>query len=457
MKSKFKPDANFLKTFNLLEDTKENYFITGRAGTGKSTLLKYFKEHTKKKIVVLAPTGVAAVNVEGVTIHSFFRFGFGMSANEPILKDNKRSDMFNALDCIVIDEISMVRADVMDSIDLALRINRKNAYEPFGGVQMILFGDLYQLPPVVESHELENYFNDNFSGPYFFNAAVFNANATNPNQSELIPTTTATLNIIELEKIYRQKDAEFKALLEKIRNNNCDLATLDLINSRIDPDFSLEKIGMGTEINNYELDPENLTVILTTNNRKAATINSAQLQSLDGKTFKYQAKTTGSFDERSYPAEAELVLKEGAQVMLLQNDTEKRWQNGTIARISALGTHEILVNINGEDYKVEPAEWKKIEYNYDKLKKTLSQKEKGKFIQFPLKLAWAITIHKSQGQTFEKLVVDLDRGAFAHGQTYVALSRCTTLEGITLTKEVKYSDIKIDNRIVEFMQRYKLQ
>lgn len=456
MSKKFKPDAEFISTYKQLEDTNDNYFITGRAGTGKSTLLKYFKDHTEKNIVVLAPTGVAAVNVGGSTIHSFFRFGFGAQANEVITKDTRRSKLFNAIDCIVIDEISMVRADIMDSIDLALRINRNNAYEPFGGVQMILFGDLYQLPPVVESRELKDYFDDNFDGPYFFNAAVFNKNALNPNKLELLPTTPAELNIIELEKIYRQKDKFFKDILERIRNNNCDFETLDHVNSRIDNDFSLEKVGLGTEINQYDYQQGDLTIILTTNNRKAAAVNTAQLHALSGKSYNYSAKVKGSFDERSFPAENELILKEGAQVMMLQNDSEKRWQNGTLARVVGLNSKEILVSIDGNDYSIEPAVWKKIDYVYNRQDRTVSQSEKGSFTQYPLKLAWAITIHKSQGQTFEQVVLDLDRGAFAHGQTYVALSRCTKLSGITLTKEVKFSDIRVDSRIVDFMKKYKL-
>lgn len=441
MTDDFELQGDSLEAFTLLENTDKHYFVTGRAGTGKSTLLKYFKEHTKKETVVLAPTGVAAVNVGGSTIHSFFKFAPGLPQKEGIFPDNRRSDLFNSLECLIIDEVSMVRADIMDAIDQALRVNKRNMYEPFGGVQVILFGDLFQLPPVVESTELQHYFDENFGGPYFFNAAVFNPNAKLESVIGLLPIEPAELNIIELHKIYRQKDTAFKDVLEKIRNNNMDFATLDTINSRYQEDFTIE---------------DALTIILTTNNRKAAAVNSSQLSALEGKSYKYNSKVKGAFEERNFPADNELILKEGAQVMLLQNDPEKRWQNGTLGIVVALDQNEIIVNINGDDFKVEPAVWRKIDFTYDRGTHTIQQSERGSFTQYPLKLAWAITIHKSQGQTFDNVIIDLDRGAFAHGQTYVALSRCRTMQGITLTKPVRFSDVQIDDRIVEFMNNHKL-
>lgn len=435
--TKDKLDAATLKVYKTLEESREHYFITGRAGTGKSTLLKYIRDHTQKKCVVLAPTGVAAVNVGGSTIHSFFRLAPSLPENEGIYADKKRANLFRSLELVIIDEISMVRVDIMDAIDRALRINRGVYEEPFGGAQIICFGDLYQLPPVVESTELMEYFNDKYGGQYFFNANVFKE----------VP-----LKHIELKKIFRQKDKDFIALLEKIRKNKMGYQDLNLLNSRVDEEFTLETIGLGYETNESANLTDKPAIILTTNNRKAAAINARQLAALSGEAHSFTAKVRGNFDDRAFPAEQDLQIKPGAQVMMLQNDPEKRWQNGSLGTITSITGSDVLVNIEGMNYLIGPAVWQKMDYTYDRENRTISQVERGSFTQLPLKLAWAITIHKSQGQTFERMIIDLDRGAFAPGQTYVALSRATSLEGITLTRPVRLNDIMVDDAIVNFFE-----
>lgn len=409
----------FRSAFNLMERTKECLFITGKAGTGKSTLLKYFKANTGKKIVVLAPTGVAAVNVGGQTIHSFFRLPPKIIQKEAIKRLRDRSLIEN-LDMIIIDEVSMVRADIMDGIDYALRLNRGRMKVPFGGAQMVFFGDLFQLSPVVEK-EARELLEERYFSPYFFSAKVFDGCNIRP---------------VELSTIYRQKDGLFMELLNRIRNKEHTKEDLDILNKNVQKDaVSFE---------------EEKAVILTTTNVLANTINQACLSKLPGKEITYEAAASGKFDESGYPAEARLKLKKGAQVILLKNDPDKRWVNGTLAKITALSKDSIVVSIDGRECDVPLAKWQKIEYSYNEDNGMIEDEVVGNFTQYPLKLAWAITIHKSQGQTFDKVIIDLGQGAFTHGQLYVALSRCTCLDGVRLKRPVTGSDIIFDRRIYEF-------
>ena len=315
----------------------------------------------------------------------------------------------------------MVRADLLDGIDYALRINRNNDL-PFGGVQMIFFGDLYQLPPVVKGKDLVTYFEEHFGGPYFFNAKVFNE---------------VSLDYIELQQIFRQKDEDFKNILNRIRNNTATAENLVCLNKRYDPAHTFKS--------------DDVCLTLSTTNRIAEDINHARMNSLTSQEVIYNAIVTGKFDISSYPTEARLLLKNGAQVMMLKNDSLKRWVNGTLGIIKEVTESKVSVEVDGSAFELEKATWEDIEYQYNKEEKKIEAIIVGSFTQYPLKLAWAITIHKSQGQTFDKVVIDLGTGAFAHGQTYVALSRCTSLDGITLKTRVRNQDIILDPKVAAFI------
>ncbi len=412
----------FKQAFELMENTNRSAYITGKAGTGKSTLLTYFRQKTKKNVIVLAPTGIAAINVEGSTIHSFFRFAPQLVEKANIQRDFTRQDLFGKIDMIVIDEISMIRADLLDGIDYSLRLNKKNE-TPFGGVQMIFFGDLYQLPPVVVGKDLTDYFEEHFGGPFFFNAKVF---------EEL------NFEYIELQTIFRQKDEYFKDILNCIRENRVTSKELSLLNNRFNP--------------THTYDTTNVCLTLSTTNKIADGVNLERMNNLTSKEFFYPAIITGKFDKASYPTEPKLFLKKGAQVMMLKNDSQKRWVNGTLGLISNLTGEEVIVEIDGTNYTIEKATWEVIEYQYNKEEKKIEAIVTGSFTQFPVKLAWAITIHKSQGQTFDNVVIDLGNGAFTHGQTYVALSRCTSLEGITLKTQIRQRDIILDPKVSRFIR-----
>jgi len=413
----------FKSAFDLMEYTKECLFITGKAGTGKSTLLKYFKVNTGKKIIVLAPTGVAAINVGGQTIHSFFRLPPKIIRKDTIKLLKDRSLVEN-LDMVIIDEASMVRADIMDGIDYALRLNRGRMKIPFGGVQMVFFGDLFQLSPVVEN-EARQLLEELYSSPYFFSAKVFDE---------------CHIRSIELSTIYRQKDSSFMELLNRIRNKEYTENDLDILNERVQKDAEAPK--------------QYSTVVLTTTNSLANAINQDRLSKLPGREIVYEAKATGKFEESSYPTDTSLRLKKGAQVILIKNDPDKKWVNGTLAKVAALSKDSVVVDINGCACDVPVVKWQKIEYSYNEDEDKIEDEVVGAFAQYPIKLAWAITIHKSQGQTFDKVIIDLGRGAFTHGQLYVALSRCTCLDGIRLKRPVMPSDIIFDERIYEFKDRF---
>jgi len=413
-------NEDFSAAFAEMEYTKNHVFVTGKAGTGKSTLLRFFKENTKKKVVVLAPTGVAAVNIDGQTIHSFFGFPPKYIDVRSVRKVRGRN-LMEKLDAVVIDEVSMVRADLMDGIDQALRVNRDEPGKKFGGAQMIFFGDLYQLSPVIdrESRELME---EQYKSPYFFSADVFKG---------------LSLRFFELQKVYRQSDKKFIEMLNRFRDNGNTKEDIERLNERVDRTADDRKDG---------------TVILTATNSVAGAINAKRLSEIKSEQFEYKATVTGEFEEKSYPTESSLMLKKGAQVMLIRNDPGKRWVNGTIAEITALTERSIEVNINGEKYEVSPVIWNKIRYVYNRLEDKVDEEIVGTFSQYPIKLAWAITIHKSQGQTFDKVIIELGKGAFAHGQVYVALSRCTALQGITLKRPILREDVIFDQRIHYFQK-----
>jgi ATP-dependent exoDNAse (exonuclease V) alpha subunit len=413
----------FKAAFDLMENTAERLFITGKAGTGKSTLLKYFKANTGKKIIVLAPTGVAAINVGGQTIHSFFRLPPKIIQKDAIKRLRDKSLVEN-LDMVIIDEVSMVRADLMDGIDYALRLNRGKMKTPFGGVQMVFFGDLFQLPPVVE-HEARQLLGERYSSPYFFSAKAFD---------------DCNMRSIELSTIYRQKDSSFMELLNRVRNKEHTEEDLGILNERVHKDIAPSK--------------KDTTVILTTTNSLASVINQDRLSRLPGKAITYEAVAAGRFEESAYPTDTSLKLKIGAQVILIKNDPGKQWVNGTLAKVVALSEDSIVVDINGQTCDVPVVKWQKIEYSYNEEEDKIEDEVVGAFAQYPIKLAWAITIHKSQGQTFDKVIIDLGHGAFTHGQLYVALSRCTCLDGIRLKRPVRQSDIIFDERIYEFKDRF---
>ena len=412
----------FVGTFNLIENTSENIFITGKAGTGKSTLLKYFKKNTAKNVAVLAPTGVAAVNIGGQTIHSFFRFPPRLIQKENIRK-RRNNEIIQRLDTVIVDEVSMVRADLMDGIDYALRVNREEPKLPFGGVQMVFFGDLFQLAPVINKEE-RDILEQRYGSPYFFSAKVFNK---------------LRLHYVELNKNYRQSDAKFIELLNKIRNKTQKNADLDKLNERVRTIVPRDSKHC---------------VILTTTNSRANAVNEEKLANLPGKEYRYEAAITKDFKESAYPGEYCLRLKKGSQIILIRNDPDKRWVNGTIAQIVALSGETIKVSINGSIHEVSKSSWEKIEYEYNRDEDKIEERTIGTFEQYPIKLAWAITIHKSQGQTFDNIVIDLGAGAFTHGQVYVGLSHCTSLQGIILKRPVMARDIIFDERVHEFRNRF---
>ena len=410
----------FQEVYNTMENSNGNMLITGKAGTGKSTLLTYFRLHSKKKIAVVAPTGIAAVNVSGVTIHSFFHFPPNFIRKETIRRSREQG-VYNKIDTLIIDEISMVRADLMDGIDYALRINRDRMDLPFGGVQIIVFGDLFQLPPVIE-HELRELFHKKYRTPFFFSADIFKE---------------CSFVYRELTAVYRQTDTQFIELLNSIRSCNITDCELRHLNSRYNANISYND--------------EN-GIVLTSTNSAAIKLNNDRLNQLSGKEYIYEAHIVGGYSSKMCPTEVKLRLKKHAKVILIRNDPMKRWVNGTIAEIADLSTDKISIKIENRIYEVSEEKWSNIKYVYNETEDRIDEEELGSFTQYPIKLAWAVTIHKSQGQTFDKAIIDLGSGAFASGQLYVALSRCKTLEGIALSKPVIYSDIIFDENIHNFVK-----
>ncbi|MDP3180568.1 MAG: AAA family ATPase, partial [Bacteroidota bacterium] len=427
--------------FDFLQYTNQNIFLTGKAGTGKTTFLRNLKKQSPKRMVVVAPTGVAAINAGGVTIHSFFQMSFGPQI--PVDPDKQRQvavpadgnvaagikrfsrekiNIIRSLDLLVIDEISMVRADILDGIDEVLR-RYKNRYKPFGGVQLLMIGDLQQLAPVVKDDDWA------ILKPYYETCFFFSSRALK--RSKFMG--------IELNHIFRQSDQRFIDLLNKVRENRMDTGTLQELNKRYIPGFNPdEKEGY---------------ITLTTHNYQSQQINDSKLGQLKTKSHRFKAEVQGDFPEYSYPTDLELELKVGAQVMFVKNDLspEKRFYNGKIGKIISIGEDEIEVQCPGEPetIEVEKVEWQNSKYTLNETTQEIDEDVIGTFTQFPLKLAWAITIHKSQGLTFEKAIIDA-RASFAHGQVYVALSRCKTLEGLVLSSSIADFSVKNDTTVIQF-------
>ncbi|MEC8067514.1 MAG: AAA family ATPase [Pseudomonadota bacterium] len=419
--------SEFEKAFETLEYTGSHVFITGKAGTGKSTFLDYFRKNTKKNIVVVAPTGVSALNVRGQTIHSFFGL-------EPRFVDvsnigrRRNRKTYQQIDLVIIDEISMVRADVMDGIEKVLRVNGPQQGMPFGGVQMCVIGDLFQLPPVITGEE-EEYFKRFYNSPFFFDAHSFDM---------------GDFELVRFNNIFRQQEDGFIDTLNRVRVGHKTPEILNFLNER-----------HGVDMEDYQS-----SVTLCSTNKIANTLNQSKLKELKGTPYTFKGDVKGEFDSETgrLPCPERLVLKEGAQVMFVKNDPDKRWVNGTIGRVVNLSLKNVEVEIfkNGEPrrYKIEQEKWPSIRYSFDEEEDKLVEEEIGSFSQYPLILAWAITIHKSQGKTLDSAIIDLGRGAFAPGQLYVALSRCRHFDKIALKKPIQARDIKCDERILSFVKDY---
>jgi hypothetical protein len=417
--------------YRFVTETSENIFLTGKAGTGKTTFLKFLKENATKNIVIAAPTGVAAINAGGVTLHSLFQLPFHPFLPTRNHKDEllgkirynkQRQQLLRKMELLVIDEISMVRCDVMDAIDTILRSIRRSYDTPFGGVQLLCIGDLHQLPPVAQNHEwsiLQEY----YTTPFFFDSLAI---------KEQMPL------LIELDKIYRQKEDSFVRLLNKVRNNQMDADDFEDLHMRYDPLFSPM--------------PGEKYITLTSHNKQAAEINQHKLENLFTNPFTYKAEIEEDFPEHIFPAEAELVLKEGAQVMFLKNDIiSKRYFNGKIAVVKSLEKNKIIVDCDGNDIEVSKETWENTRYTLNRNDGKLEQETLGAFTQYPLRLAWAITIHKSQGLTFEKVMIDAG-ASFSSGQVYVALSRCTNLDGIVLLSKLSPSILFSNDNVIKGQQ-----
>ena len=421
--------------WNFVEKTNRNIFLTGKAGTGKTTFLHKIKSESSKRLVVVAPTGVAAINAKGVTIHSFFQMAFGPilpeTAQSPFHRpsnrfqnkfNKKKIDIIRSLDLLIIDEISMVRADLLDGIDRVLK-KYKDRNKAFGGVQVLMIGDLQQLSPVVKPHEWD-LLRPYYSTPYFFSSIAFQqANAVG----------------VELKHIYRQDDERFISILNEIRNDQLTADSAKILNERYQPNF-IPTIDSGY-------------ITLTTHNNRARSMNKEELDKNKEKSYYFHAEIKGKFPEHAYPTYEKLELKKGAQVMFIKNDSdpEKRYFNGKIGTIISISSKDISVRCPNDDFDIEVTHetWENIKYSIDPDTKEIDEDIIGSFSQMPLRLAWAITIHKSQGLTFDKAIIDAE-ASFAHGQTYVALSRCKTLEGIVLKRPIKSSSIINDNRVTSF-------
>jgi len=440
----FIPDTSnreFQDALNLVKYTRQSLFLTGKAGTGKSTFLRYVCENVRKKHVVLAPTGIAAINAGGSTLHSFFKLPFHpLLPDDPNLSLQKgriheffkytkpHRKLLEKLELVIIDEISMVRADIIDAVDRILRVYSHNLREPFGGKQVLLVGDVFQLEPVVKADE-RDILNRFYPTPYFFSARVFG-------QIELVS--------VELQKVYRQSDPKFISVLDHIRNNTAGATDLQLLNTRY-----------GTKMETGDTDE--LYITLATRRDNVDYINERKLAELPGEPECFPGEIRGDFPESSLPTPKELVLKPGAQVIFIKNDYERRWVNGTIGVISGFdldGETLYITTDDGRACDVKRESWRNIRYTYNEEKKEIEEEELGTFTQFPVRLAWAITVHKSQGLTFSRAVIDFTGGVFAGGQAYVALSRCTSLEGISLKKPVSRADIFVRPEIVQFAERF---
>ena len=426
----------------IIQNTHQTLFLTGKAGTGKSTFLRYIAQTTKKKYIVLAPTGIAAINAGGSTLHSFFKLPFHpLLPNDTRYTQRKLKDtlkyngekrkILREVELIIIDEISMVRADIIDFIDKVLRVYSRNIYQPFGGKQLLLVGDMYQLEPVLKEDErqlLKPYYPSTF----FFDALVFK-------EMKLVS--------IELQKVYRQTDPTFINILDSIRTTSVSIEQLSTLNKQV-----------GKVITN---DKNKLAITLSGKRDTVDHINEQELSRLPGNPITLYGHIEGDFPESNLPTPIELYLKVGAQVLFIKNDKEKRWVNGTLGTIVSFSKEEPTIIVvrteKGEEVNVEQEIWSNVIYSYNEKEQKIEEQEIGVYQQYPLKLAWAITIHKSQGLTFNNVNIDLTGGVFAGGQTYVALSRCTSLEGISLKYPIRKEDVFIRSEIVQFAQRYNNQ
>lgn len=429
---------DFQQALDLMERGPGSCFVTGKAGTGKSTLLSYFRSHTKQKAAFLAPTGVAAVNIRGQTVHSFFGFRPDITADRArrlaarALK-NDEAGLYRELDLLVIDEVSMVRADLLDCVDLFLKTVRQEKRLPFGGLRLAFIGDLYQLPPVVTAAE-KTIFSEHYPSPYFFDAKVFSG---------------TRMTMIELDKIYRQRDERFIEILNAVRNNTVTDNQVEELNRRC----------VETQENREEGDADEIRVCLTSTNEQAFLLNDRQLAALPGTPRTFRGVVDGDFDKKSMPTEEVLSLKKGAQVMLLNNDSPGRWVNGTMGVVLSLPKKDddpIEVGLeDGAVVEVGPHSWEIFRYALNRDRNRVETETVGTFTQYPLKLAWAVTIHKAQGKTFDRVMIDTGRGIFATGQMYVALSRCRSLEGMTLRKPLRKNQVFVDWRVVKFLTAFQ--
>ncbi len=443
--------------FRFIEDTDAHVFITGRAGTGKSTLLAHFAAHTRKRVAICAPTGVAALNVGGQTIHSLFRLPIGLIGGSDLEQSDPTRRLLQAIDALVIDEVSMVNADLMDAIDRSLRQARGKRGLPFGGTQLVMFGDPYQLAPVPPKGDELHYIRDHYRSFWFFDARVWAGGSTD---SATDPSTGsgagdgvldlgrhgAELHVRELVEIHRQADDAFKTMLNAVRHGRVTAEIAGVLNDA------------GVRVPPEPVPGETPIITLATRNDIVQGINRRHLAALPGREQTAVAEINGDFGrgEAAHPADVELKLKVGAQVMFLRNDTGAagefpRWVNGTIGTVTRILGGTVRVEIDGDEVEVEPAVWERFRYAYNPGTRTLTREVVAEFTQFPLRLAWAVTIHKSQGKTYERAIIDLGSGAFAPGQTYVALSRLTSLEGLYLTRPLRPSDIRVDPDVARFM------
>lgn len=406
--------------FDNIETTRDNIFVTGRAGTGKSTLLNHLSWNTSKQVVICAPTGVAALNVGGQTIHSLFLLPIGVIADREIEQSAALRKLLNTMDTLVIDEVSMVNADLLDAVDRSLRQARQRPLEAFGGVQVVLFGDPYQLAPVPGDADERAYFADQYRSMWFFDAKVWQE---------------TDLRIFELSTIHRQHEQEFKYMLNAVRHGQVTAEIAERLN----------ETGARPV-------PTDGAITLATTNATVNRLNATELARLPGRVLTAKAEITGEFGGRAYPADESLELKVGAQVMFLRNDSDQRWVNGSVGMVTKIAD-TVFVEVDGEEHEVQPAVWEKYKYSYSAATKQLKRDIVAEFTQLPLRLAWAVTIHKSQGKTYDRAIVDLGQHSFAPGQTYVALSRISALEGLYLTRPLRPSDIIVDENVLRFMSQ----